>query len=187
MTDQSLPGQTLDDPDMTEVDVGKVVNEAIRNLQSLVARAAARITVSPMPRTWGCHSQLVDVFQTLIGNALLDARPGHPPHVNVLAFRDRERWAFLVRDHGRGLEPAELERICDFFLPYRTLACASDLDQGLARCKQVVARHHGRIRVESALGKGSSFYLTLARCHNERIQDLVPLHRGSNRRESFVS
>jgi chemotaxis family two-component system sensor kinase Cph1 len=107
------------------------------------------------------ETQLVQVFQNLIGNAIKYRRT-EPPLVHVSATRNGDNeWVFAVRDNGMGMEPQYFERI---FILFQRLHGQKEFEGtgiGLAMCKKIVNRLGGRIWVESQPTKGSSFYFAL--------------------------
>jgi len=119
------------------------------------------VTSEPLPSLRVHPTQLQQLFQNLVGNAIKYCRPGTPPIVNVRVRRDGEVWLFSVTDNGLGIEAEYQERIFGLFKRLHTGAEYSGTGIGLAICQRIVERYHGRIWVESILGKGSTFNFTL--------------------------
>jgi chemotaxis family two-component system sensor kinase Cph1 len=131
------------------------------NLQAAIQESGAVITHDPLPSVQADASQLGQVFQNLISNAIKFHRQDVPPRIHVSArLKDRE-WIFSVRDNGIGLGLRYAERIFVIFQRLHTSAEYPGTGIGLAVCKKIVERHGGRIWVESQPGHGATFSFTL--------------------------
>jgi signal transduction histidine kinase/DNA-binding NarL/FixJ family response regulator len=150
----------LDRP-IEPVDVGEALNSALANLAGAIRGSGAKVTSDLLPSVRVHAMQLQQLFQNLIGNAIKYRRPDAPPVVNVAARRDGERWLFSVSDNGLGVEKEYKERIFGLFKRLHTNDEYSGTGIGLAICQRIVEKYHGRIWVESELGKGSTFNFTL--------------------------
>ena len=145
----------------TEFDLGQVLEDVRHNLGAALAETGGRIEFGPMPSIFADRSQMVRLFQNLIGNALKYRSPEHPPLVTVSAEAGPPGWVFSVADNGIGIESTYFDRI---FLVFQRLHTREHYDGtgiGLAICKKIVERHGGRIWVESSPGKGSVFSFTI--------------------------
>jgi len=133
---------------------------ALTNLQVAVDESGAVITHHPLPVVMADASQLTQVFQNLIGNAIKFCSQ-ELPRIHVAAEPRGNEWLFSIRDNGIGIDPQYHDRIFDMSqrLHSRTEYPGSGL--GLAICDKVVKRHGGRIWVESQTGKGATFYFTI--------------------------
>ncbi|WP_096458546.1 PAS domain S-box protein [Sulfurifustis variabilis] len=141
-------------------DLGQPLAQALANLQLAIAESGATVTSDDMPVITGDPVQITQLLQNLIGNAI-KFRGDQPPRVHVGVDRKGERVLFYVRDNGIGIEPQYFERIFGVFQRLHTRTHYPGTGIGLAICRKIVERHHGRIWVESAGGKGSTFYFTL--------------------------
>jgi light-regulated signal transduction histidine kinase (bacteriophytochrome) len=136
-------------------------SEALLNLRITVERSGAVVTHDLLPEVTAHDTQLVQVFQNLVGNAI-KYRGAEVPHVHVSATKaGGTEWVFSVRDNGLGIESQYFERI---FVLFQRLHGRNEFEGtgiGLAVCKKILERMGGRIWVESQLGTGSNFCFAL--------------------------
>jgi PAS domain S-box-containing protein len=145
------------------VDAGSALAEALANLRGSIEEAGAQVTWGPLPTVSADGTQLMQLLQNLVGNAIKFRSPGRPCQVHLAAERREDRWVFSVRDNGIGVEPRHHERIFVIFQRLHNRQQYPGTGVGLAICKRIVERHGGRIWVESKVGEGSTFYFTLPR------------------------
>ena len=134
--------------------------KALRHLEVSVRESGAEVTFGSLPVVEADPTQLIQLFQNLVGNAL-KFHGTEPSRVHVSAERTEEGWLFSVRDNGIGIDPQHRERI---FAPFERLHGRHEYPGtgiGLAICKKIVERHGGRIWVESNPGGGSVFRFTM--------------------------
>jgi PAS domain S-box-containing protein len=129
-------------------------------LRQVVRESQARIEFDGLPMVMADPSQLHQLLQNLISNAI-KFRGASPPCIVVKAEPAGAQWAFSVADNGIGLEMRFAERIFQMFQRLHELGRYEGSGMGLALCKRIVERHGGRIWVESTPGLGTSFHFTL--------------------------
>ena len=137
-----------------------VCQQALQNLKSSMEDVAAEVEVGDLPKVMGDESQLMQLFQNLIGNAIKFHRDGVAPRVVVKARRGDGEWVVSVKDNGIGVAASDQ----DIFEIFRRLHSHSQYPGtgvGLAVCKNIVLRHQGRIWVESQPGEGSTFFFSI--------------------------
>jgi PAS domain S-box-containing protein len=137
------------------------LERALVNLRAAIESSGAQITHDALPDVDGDDTQLTQLFQNLVGNAIKFRKKDEPLRVHVGVQDAGEHWRFTVTDNGIGIEPQYFERIFMVFQRLHTRDEYPGTGIGLAICKKVVDRHRGRIWVESAYGEGSSFIFTL--------------------------
>jgi len=146
--------------DFEPIDCESVVGQALANLHVAVEESGAEIITDPLPTLMVDGSQLSQLFQNLIGNAIkfhgLD-----PPRVHISAQQKRNEWEFSVRDNGIGIAPEFFDRIFQIFQCLHSKSEYPGTGIGLAVANKIVERHGGHIWVESEAGKGSTFYFTI--------------------------
>ena len=154
-----------------------VMQKALTNLKTAIEESGAVITADPLPVVTADESQLVHLFQNLIGNAVKYRREQEPPRIHVSAKQladpavhsalriphsaSETGWLFSVQDNGIGIESQYFDRIFQVFQRLHKRAEYPGTGIGLAICKKIVERHGGSIWVKSEVGKGSIFLFTI--------------------------
>lgn len=142
------------------VNLTEVLESVCSNLRIAIQESSATITHSELPTIFGDASQMVQLLQNLVGNAL-KFRTDQPAEVHIEAKQQGAEWLLSVQDNGIGIDERFFERI---FLIFQRLHSRSEYQGtgiGLAICKKIVERHGGQIKLESAPGNGTTFYFTL--------------------------
>ncbi|HUB81032.1 MAG TPA: ATP-binding protein [Bryobacteraceae bacterium] len=138
------------------------MDDAIGNIRTLVAESGAVITRDPLPTVMGDAVQLTRLFQNLLVNSI-KYRNQEVPRVHVAVRESGDDYLISVKDNGIGIDPQYAEKIFGIFRVLQPRDRNSGSGMGLAICRKIVSRHAGRIWVDSALGKGATFYWTVPR------------------------
>jgi len=136
------------------------LQQSLDNLRVTMEENGAMVTHDILPTVMGDSSQLGQLFQNLIGNAI-KFRRDEPPRIHISATLNGKTWTFSVRDNGIGIAPEFRERIFIIFQRLHGREKYPGTGIGLATCKKIVERHGGHIWVESEAGRGATFYFTL--------------------------
>lgn len=148
--------------DFEEIDLGAVVQGAIANLSVRIDESRATVVVDGTPPTVrGDESQLLSLFQNLIGNALKYHAADRDPVVRVAWQRRQGMCEVSITDNGIGIGPEYHERIFQIFQRLHGIGEYEGTGIGLALSKRIVERHGGDIWVESEPGVGSVFHFTV--------------------------
>ena len=148
------------------VDCEKVVRQVLHDLEPTIRDSNALVEVGTLPTLLADEHQVAQLFQNLIGNAL-KFRGDRTPHIQVTAQPEQGHWLFKVKDNGIGIAPEYAERIFVIFQRLHSREKYSGTGIGLAICKKIVERHHGRIWVESQPGSGATFLFTFPDTGNQ--------------------
>ncbi|NWF59521.1 MAG: GAF domain-containing protein [Fischerella sp.] len=140
--------------------VDKALERALGNLRKRISETGAVITHDELPTVMADGTQLMQLFQNLIGNAI-KFRSDKTPEIHIGASRLEDEWLFSVRDNGIGIDPRFSDRIFVIFQRLHTRDEYPGSGMGLAICKKIIECHRGRIWVESQLGEGATFYFTI--------------------------
>jgi PAS domain S-box-containing protein len=142
------------------VDLKKTAEAALDNLSEYIREKRGQVDVKPLPTIHGDPTQMLQLLQNLVGNALkFNNKPA--PRVEIFALDGKDEWKICVRDNGIGMRPEDTRRI---FAPFKRLHSQEEYEGtgiGLAICRRIVTRHGGVIGVDSELNKGSTFWFTL--------------------------
>jgi light-regulated signal transduction histidine kinase (bacteriophytochrome) len=142
------------------VNLGAPLNAALRTLQFSIRAANAVVTSDALPTVRVDESQIAQLFQNLIANAL-KFRSERQPQIHIGARAEEGRWLVGVQDNGIGIDPQYFERIFQVFQRLHTRKVYAGTGIGLAICKKIVERHGGKIWVESQPGQGTTFFFSM--------------------------
>jgi signal transduction histidine kinase len=142
------------------VDCDAAMEEVLRSLGPAIQESGAVVSHGALPPVWADSSQMAQVFQNLIGNAI-KFRGKEPPVISVQVEKVGQQWLFSVSDNGIGIAPEYVENI---FVVFQRLHARTEYPGngiGLAICKKIVERNGGKIWVEAQTGYGSIFKFTM--------------------------
>jgi light-regulated signal transduction histidine kinase (bacteriophytochrome) len=130
------------------------------NLEGVIQETGGRVTRGPLPRICFDATQLTQLFQNLIGNAV-KFRSQDSPKVDIRVSQVEGGWVFSIRDNGLGIDPEHKDTIFHVFRRLHSRDKYPGSGIGLAICKRIVERHGGEIWVDSTPGQGSTFYFSV--------------------------
>lgn len=157
----------LEDPTQMHKELcntGDVLQEVKDNLGHLIRENQAIITADPLPNVYVNRTQMMQLLQNLVSNAIRHSDP--PIIVHLSAEEKEDHWLFSVSDNGCGIEEKYLQRV---FEPFKRLGNyeRDGAGLGLAICKKIIESHNGKIWCESAPGQGATFLFTLPKAMPE--------------------
>jgi signal transduction histidine kinase len=146
--------------EFTDVEMKNVIEDVLDNLAVLIDDEKVNISVGDMPTIKADRSQMTQLTQNLVENAI-KFRGKDTPRIEISAKRGKGEWIFSIRDNGIGIDSKYFERIFVVFQRLHAGDAYKGTGIGLSIAKKVVERHKGRIWLESEVGKGSIFYFTI--------------------------
>jgi PAS domain S-box-containing protein len=144
-----------------EVDLNLLAREVVSDLEFQIDRTNGYVIIDNLPIIEADPTQMHQLFQNLIANALKFHREDAPPTIHVSSQIMDAKCQILVKDNGIGFEIQYLDRI---FKPFQRLHSRQEYEgsgMGLAICRRIVERHGGEITATSTPGAGSTFIITL--------------------------
>jgi PAS domain S-box-containing protein len=143
------------------VDCNLILQEVLDDLNAAIKETQAEINVAALPVFHGYPTEIKQLFQNLIINAIKFRKKNTPPQIKISAIKINGQWEFACNDNGIGIEEEHRERI---FIIFQRLHTRNDYEGsgiGLAHCKKIVELHGGKIWIESMPGEGSTFNFTI--------------------------
>jgi|SRR5579875_708698 len=146
-------------PRRSTVKLEVIIQSALYKLQEQIRASGAKVVCGELPEMLVDQTQLTQVLEQLIGNAIA-YRSAEPPLIEIGAEEGEDGYKVSVRDNGKGIEPRFHEQI---FLPFKRLHGkeVAGAGLGLAVCRKIIAAHSGTIWVESDGAHGSAFQFTI--------------------------
>jgi light-regulated signal transduction histidine kinase (bacteriophytochrome) len=133
------------------------------DMQILVKDNNAAIEIGNLPVIQASRSEMQQLFQNLVSNAIKYRRENVDPEISIDAKQQNGEWLFWIKDNGIGIEPGYHDKIFVIFQRLHNMEEYSGTGIGLATCKKIVEMYNGKIWLESQPGEGSTFYFTLGR------------------------
>jgi len=153
---------------LEEMDANEVLGIVRVNLSAAIEDAGALVTNGELPTVMGDRTQMSQLLQNLIGNAI-KFRGAAAPHVHIAASEGADEWVLTVKDNGIGIAPEYFDRIFVIFQRLHMPADYPGTGIGLAVCKRIVERHGGRIWVESQPGNGATFSFSIPKSNGALV------------------
>lgn len=147
--------------DRVQIDCNQVLQELTADLQKVIGETGTVITCGSLPVISGFHTEIKQLFQNLVLNAIKFSRKDVPPRIGITAERKEHMWLFACKDNGIGIEEQYWEKIFVIFQRLHSRAAYEGSGIGLAHCKKIVELHGGTIWVDSTFGEGTVFYFTI--------------------------
>jgi signal transduction histidine kinase/ligand-binding sensor domain-containing protein len=147
--------------ELKEVDCNIMLNEVLADLGTAINETGAEIKTEQLPVVNGYPTEIKELFQNLIINAIKFREKTIPSQINISVQKISGYWQFAFKDNGIGIAKENNERIFIIFQRLHTRNEYSGSGIGLSHCRKIVELHNGKIWMESEPGKGATFYFTL--------------------------
>ena len=152
--------------EVTSFDCHDLVQKVIHSFKLDIEKTKAHLNISNMPiKLQGDRNKIEKLFHVIIENALRFQKPDKAPEINITANKKKGGWVFSISDNGIGMNPENHENVFQIFKQLDPDNYPSNLNQGmgigLTLAKKIIDQHHGKIWLESALGKGTTVHFML--------------------------
>lgn len=154
---------------LERVDCNSIIHDVMADIELVIRDFNAEIIYGDLPVINGYPTELKQLFQNLLINAIKFSRKDIAPKINISVNKTDGYWKFAFADNGIGIEKIHQERIFVIFQRLHTRSEYKGSGIGLSHCKKIVELHHGKIWVESEPGNGSIFYFTIPCAEGEYI------------------
>jgi PAS domain S-box-containing protein len=144
-----------------EVNLNKVIEEAIEDVQIRIEQSKAKVTVERLGTIEADALQLRLLFQNILSNALKYKQENIIPRISIKAKQKDNTITLFIKDNGIGFDEKYLDRIFTIFQRLHGKGIYDGTGIGLAICKKIIERHNGTITAKSVEGKGTTFIVTL--------------------------
>ena len=149
-----------------QIDCNIMLNNVIADLSAVIKETGAEIKIGILPVINGYSTEMKQLFQNLIINAVKFRKANTSPQIKISAHKNRDHWEFTCRDNGIGIGDQHKERIFIIFQRLHTRTEYEGSGIGLAHCKKIVELHGGKIWVESKPDQGSTFHFSIHKNKN---------------------
>jgi|GEM_PF-3661026 len=144
----------------SEIDLEKSVKEVVADFEPKIKQVGAKVKIGHLPKIRGEASQIRQLFQNLLSNALKFCQADPVIEINSKELPDKE-WEISVRDNGIGFDQGHAERLFKPFERFHDRKQYEGTGIGLAICSKIVMNHYGKIRAKSKIGSGTTFFVVL--------------------------
>ena len=138
-----------------------IIKDVRADLDTLIKNTDTTIEVSEMPHLNVYETEIRQVFQNLISNAIKFQKKGNKPQIRIWAKQIDDKWQFAISDNGIGIAADHYERVFEIFRRLHSEKEYEGNGIGLANCKKIVQLHKGEIWLDSVIGQGTTFYFTI--------------------------
>lgn len=149
--------------DLARIDCNLLMQAVLADLGNAISEANATIIIDQLPVISGYNTEIKQLFQNLIINAIKFRKKDEPPRIQVSVSSKPEHWQFSIKDNGIGIAPEHREKIFLIFQRLHTKSQYEGSGIGLAHAKKIVEIHGGEIWPESTLGVGTTFFFTISK------------------------
>ena len=153
--------QTSTSEDFATINLNELMLDVAMDMEVEIDKTAAQIQTDPLPVIWAIPSQMRQLFQNLISNAIKFRKKDTVPLIHIYSVPDKDLHRIVIQDNGIGFDPKYADEI---FMVFKRLHSYHEFEGsgvGLSICKKIIDRHNGFIRAESKIGGGSRFIIDL--------------------------
>lgn len=147
---------------LVQKNIRLLIDDVISDLSNMIRQSNAQIEIGEMPELNIYETEMRQLFQNLISNAIKFTNPGITPVIKINATKKENHYLFSVADNGIGIAPVHFDRVFEIFQRLHSAEKFKGNGIGLANSKKITALHQGDIWLESTQGSGTTFYFTIS-------------------------
>jgi signal transduction histidine kinase len=155
--------------DIKEIDLNNTLLMVIYNLTVRIKDTGAAITTTPLPVIIAPSTEMTQLFQNLIANALKFKKPEVEPDIQIAHIENQHEHLFSLSDNGIGIKKEHQEKVFNIFTRLHTRNEYEGSGIGLATCKKIIETLEGRMWLTSTEGVGTTFYFTIPKSSDSRV------------------
>lgn len=155
----SRVGET--DLNISSLDMNHLMKNVQRTMEYLIKEKGATVTIEKLPECMGDARQIDRVFGNLLDNALKYLEPGRKGQIHISGRVEKGMSIYCVEDNGIGIAPEHRDKVFEIFYRLDAAAPLAGEGLGLTIVERILDRNNGRVCVESELGRGSKFFMSL--------------------------
>jgi signal transduction histidine kinase/ligand-binding sensor domain-containing protein len=155
---------------LSKVELKNIIDGNLLDLKEMISEKGTDVTISPLPALWGDRSQLSMLFQNLISNGV-KFNTSDSPYLKIYTTNESDNKYFhiVVEDNGIGINKEYQSRIFELFKRLHSSSEFEGTGIGLAVCKQIVELHEGKLAIDSEVGQGTKFIISLPRYKDDAL------------------
>nr|WP_314835389.1 ATP-binding protein [uncultured Flavobacterium sp.] len=143
--------------ELVETDCNQIINDVQDDMTSIIQESEAKITIDTLPVLKCYPTEMRQLFQNLISNAIKFRKKDSIPEIKISVTENQNNWIFSVQDNGIGIDQKDIHKL---FIIFKRLNNRDEYEGtgiGLAHCKKIVELHGGTIWANAELNKQSTF------------------------------
>jgi signal transduction histidine kinase len=147
--------------DNLAINLNEKLKKVLLNLTVAIQESEAKVVCLDLPTVMAAPTEMTQLFQNIIANALKFRKPDTKPVIEVSCVEDENDFIFAISDNGIGIKKEDQERVFLLFTRLYSHTHYEGTGIGLATCKKILTKLNGKIWVTSTEGVGTTFHFTI--------------------------
>ncbi|MGB0839025.1 MAG: sensor histidine kinase, partial [Chitinophagales bacterium] len=154
-------------------DLNAIMRQVTQNLSLYIKEQKATVIIDDLPEIEAIPSQMIQLFQNLISNAIKFQRSNTLPQVEIMATEINNHFQFSIKDNGIGIDKTYTNKVFKIFQRLNPRNEYKGTGIGLAVCKKIAEGHGGQIWFDSMPNQGTTFYIALPKRQTQFVPSPV--------------
>jgi signal transduction histidine kinase len=161
------------DNDVQDIDMNQTILMVIYNLTVTIKETNTAIIASNLPTICASSTEMMQLFQNMIANAIKFRRADVAPEIMILHAENEKEHTITLKDNGIGIKEEYKEKVFNIFTKLHSTSQYEGSGIGLATCKKIVEEMGGRMWLTSTEGVGTTFYFTFPKNNMKKKTEQV--------------